>query len=98
MCVFKTPFPIGKIIQERIKMFLEPMFESKMVDESYEFKLGRFAHLAIYDFMRGCDSLPIKAKGKTLFFILMSKVFFESIFYEYINNRFDILFSHISIF
>jgi hypothetical protein len=27
-------------------MFLEPMFEPKMVDESYEFKLGRSAHLA----------------------------------------------------
>jgi hypothetical protein len=34
MCFFKTPFPIGKIIQERIKMFLEHVFELKMVDES----------------------------------------------------------------
>jgi hypothetical protein len=42
----KTPFPIGKIIQENIKMVLEPMFNPKMVDKSYEFKLGKFAHLA----------------------------------------------------
>lgn len=28
-------------------MFLEPVFEPKMVDESYEFKLGRSAHLAL---------------------------------------------------
>jgi retron-type reverse transcriptase len=47
MCFFKTPFLIDKIIQERIKMFFEPVFEPKMVDESYEFKLGRFAHLAL---------------------------------------------------
>jgi hypothetical protein len=47
MRFFKTPFPIGKIIQERIKMFFEPVFEPKMVDESYEFKLGRSAHLAL---------------------------------------------------
>jgi retron-type reverse transcriptase len=47
MHFFKTPFPIGKIVQERIKMFLEPVFESKMVDESYEFKLRRSAHLAL---------------------------------------------------
>ncbi len=47
MCFLKTPFPIGKIIQERIKMFLEHVFEQKMVDESYEFKLGRYAHLAL---------------------------------------------------
>ncbi len=28
-------------------MFLELVFEPKMVDESYEFKLGRSAHLAL---------------------------------------------------
>jgi len=28
-------------------MFLELVFEPKMVDESYEFKLGKFAHLAL---------------------------------------------------
>jgi hypothetical protein len=72
-------------------MFLEPMFEPKMVDESYEYKLGRFAHLAMYDFMKGHDSLPIKAKGKTPILKKMHKVFFESIFYEYITNKFDIL-------
>jgi hypothetical protein len=68
MRFLKTPFPIGKTIQERIKMFLEPMFEPKMVDENYEFKLGRSAHLAMYNFMRGSDSLPINVKGKTPIF------------------------------
>jgi hypothetical protein len=47
MCFFKTPFPFGKIIQERIKMFLELVFKLKMVDQNYEFKLGKFAHLAV---------------------------------------------------
>ncbi len=28
-------------------MFLELVFEPKMVDQNYEFKLGRFAHLAL---------------------------------------------------
>ncbi len=30
----KKPFPVDKIIQERIKMFVKPMFKSKMVDET----------------------------------------------------------------
>jgi hypothetical protein len=47
MHFLKTPFPVGKIIQERIKMFLEHVFKPKMVDESYEFKLGISAHLAL---------------------------------------------------
>jgi len=28
-------------------MFLEPMFEPEMVDENYEFKLKKYAHLAL---------------------------------------------------
>jgi hypothetical protein len=28
-------------------MFLEPMFEPKMVDENYGFKLKKYAHLAL---------------------------------------------------
>jgi len=28
-------------------MFVEPMFKSKMVDEDYEFKLRKYAHLAL---------------------------------------------------
>jgi hypothetical protein len=43
----KKSFPIDKIIQERIKMFVEPMFKPKMVDENYEFKLRKYAHLAL---------------------------------------------------
>ncbi len=47
MHFFKTPSPIDKIIQERIKMFLEPIFEPEMVDENYEFKQRKYAHLAL---------------------------------------------------
>ncbi len=47
MHFLKTPFPIDKIIQEKIKMFLELVFELEMVDENYEFKLRKYAHLAL---------------------------------------------------
>nr|QHD46948.1 hypothetical protein [Anthoceros agrestis] len=38
---------IDKVVQEAIGMLLEPVFEPRMVDESYGFRPGRSAHLAL---------------------------------------------------